>query len=88
MDCTFKASTKGTPCDRCGRPLARDYELVPQRNCIKPGLGDRVASAIKFAARVLHIERWVKETPGCGCKKRREAMNKWGRSVWWTQSAK
>lgn len=85
MNCEFEATPKGCRCVRCGRTVKRHsgHNLIAE--CKTAGLGDHIASTIKTAARLLHIERWVKETPGCGCKKRREAMNKFGR--WW-KSAK
>jgi hypothetical protein len=51
----------------------------PERPPEPPGLGDRLAHAIAFVAKLLHVERWVKETAGCGCQRRRETLNAWGR---------
>lgn len=44
-------------------------------------MGDWVASAIKALARSLHVTRWLRETSGCGCKKRQERLNRFGRWV-------
>lgn len=70
---------KGDECIKCGRRLPKDYAKAPRAACRVPGLGDRAASAIKFTTKLLHIERWVRETPGCGCKKRKEKLNRFGR---------
>lgn len=37
-----------------------------------------MAKAIEVVAKLLHIERFVKETPNCGCKKRRKDLNRFG----------
>jgi hypothetical protein len=80
MNCKFSSSMKGTPCQRCGFRLPMTFPDHPTRECRGArGLGDRVANAITFLARLLRVERWVAETPGCGCQKRREALNRWGR---------
>ncbi len=88
--CIFKKRGSGCVCTKCGKSV-RGHSgegLISQCRLPSSGFGDRVASAIKVVARLLHIERWVKETPGCGCQKRKEALNKFGRSFWWTKSAK
>jgi hypothetical protein len=86
--CEWELRGKVCVCINCGDVLKHNKSEECRGVCVKPGLGDRVAAAIKATARALRIERWVRETPGCGCKKRREALNKWGRSFWWTKSAK
>lgn len=78
--CEFPPSLrKGDACVKCGRQLRRDYDEAPRAGCRVIGLGDRVAGILSLTARMLHIERWVRETPGCGCQKRREKLNRFGR---------
>lgn len=45
------------------------------------GWGDWLAIFIKKTAALLHIEQWLVETPDCGCEKRREKLNRFGRWV-------
>ena len=56
------------------------------------GLGDRLAAALGVVgiteARWLWVKSWFVNEPKCGCKKRKEALNKFGRDFWWSKSAK
>jgi hypothetical protein len=62
-------------CPRCRKPC---FSSRTVRNCRVPGLGDRVAAAL--SALGITKER-VSQTVGgdCGCQKRQEKLNRWGR---------
>jgi hypothetical protein len=93
--CQFPATMqRGDRCAVCGHELRRDYDLPVYRHCgsegnaivdlpLAPGLGDRVAKLLAAVgiteARWLAIKGVVVEQPTCGCQKRRETLNRWGR---------
>jgi hypothetical protein len=80
MNCVFESMPGGCRCKTCGRKVKRHDGTNLVAACKSPsGLGDRVAQAIKLTAKLLRLERWVKETPGCGCGRRRQKLNAWGR---------
>ena len=83
MNCMFSDSIAGAKCKRCGYALLRDYNSPPRRNCVPPGIGDRVAKWLAAVgvteARWLAIKGIVIEKPTCGCEKRKETLNRWGR---------
>jgi hypothetical protein len=81
MNCEWPSLAVGTPCDGCGYRLKRDYPSTPRRTCGKrPGLGDRIESALSAIG--ITPERWVatKELiglpPTCGCMERKESLNR------------
>lgn len=81
--------TKGKPCEKCGRPLPRDYDKPPRADCPVEGYGDLLAKALySFGLtipRYLRVKSWLiesvtgKSVPvGCGCKHRKERLNRLG----------
>lgn len=84
-DCIFPSGKKGEKCVACGWPLPIDFSEPPRRNCRSPGLGDRMATALAYFGiterRWLWLKGFVIEQPTCGCRKRRESLNRFGRWV-------
>jgi len=71
MNCNCSSGT----CKRCGRAC---FSKDLYRNCRRPGLGDRVAAAL--SALGITKERVSRAVGGdCGCQKRQEKLNRWGR---------
>lgn len=72
MHCSYRPVRGGVACWRCGHkrrgPAIRDCDYTPATM----GLGDWVAAAIVV---VLGI---AKDSPKCGCAKRRQALNAFG----------
>ena len=76
-------------CDRCGKVIAKprnhQAEVVPH-GCLgpKPGLGDRVAAVLSAVGITEDRAQAVAKSVGikdCGCKRRREALNKLGEKL-------
>lgn len=89
MNCSFPNGDKGTACEVCGYKLVRRFGSPPSRTCPIPGVGDKIATALAVAgvteARWLWLKSWFVEKPTCGCKARKEKLNKWGRLLRWAK---
>ena len=85
--CQWTRGDGAIRCDVCGRQLAwPESRQLPVRNCqvaLVPGIGDRVEKWLAAVgiteARWLAIKGVVIEKPTCGCAKRKETLNRWGR---------
>jgi hypothetical protein len=67
-------------CEVCGMPVSAAHV---KRNC-RPGLGDRIASALSAAgitkARAQAVAKAV-GLEGCGCAERQQLLNELGRRI-------
>jgi hypothetical protein len=90
-DCQFESLKEGAQCARCGYQLRRTFDTTPKRNCKNdPGLGDRLSDAMAAVwiteRNWLRLKAWFWKTVTgkevvvtCGCSKRIERLNAWGR---------
>ena len=83
MYCQFAKAKGGCVCQACGRKVRKHSGEGLIAACKVPGLGDAVAKCLAAVgvteARWLALKGIVVETPSCGCQKRREKLNRWGR---------
>jgi hypothetical protein len=93
VNCAFEPTAKGCRCTICGRTVKRHSGENLIAACKVPGLGDRLASMLAAVPllhitehRYLRLNRWLWKTitgrevlVACGCKKRIERLNAWGR---------
>ena len=77
MECRFAKKNGRWECVACGKWSPYVSRAAPRSLC-RPGLGDRVASALSAVgiteARVQAVASAV-GVRNCGCKRRREALN-------------
>jgi hypothetical protein len=90
-DCQFDSLKKGSQCIRCGYQLRRTFGAPPKRNCKSElGLGDRLSGALAVVwiseRNWLRLKAWSWKTVTgkevvvtCGCSRRIERLNAWGR---------
>jgi hypothetical protein len=77
MLCKFASAGNHYACESCGRKSSKPVKV---RCRTQPGLGDIVKSALSAIG---VTEGRVSKLLGkpCGCGKRAEAMNEWGRKL-------